>query len=577
MSASSPYFLIDFNLPYLRYNRGMRKAALILSIVLFGNILQAAPQAPAPLAAQLDQLLSSVYKAGEPGAALLIMKDGKVLVRKAYGMADLELGIPLEPDMVFRIGSMTKQFTAVSILILMEQGKLALTDPITKFLPDYPTQGRVITVEHLLTHTSGIQSYTDMESWLPLMRKDMSLTELIGIFKDQPMQFAPGERWRYNNSGYILLGAIIEKIAGTTYETFLQKNIFDPLGLKHTSYGSSTRVIPRRIPGYGPGPSGTFANAAYISMTQPYAAGSLLSSVDDLAAWNEALLSGKLIKRATLERAWMPYKLADGTTTGYGYGWGIRTYEGHRMIEHGGGIPGFTSDGILFPEDRVCVIMLTNSGVPGRTPGPFAFKAAALALAKPYREPQAVPVPAADLAPLAGVYLDAFKQEFTVRVNGEVVTVSGPDISPSRIFPLSPSLFFLPDSTARVEFKRGPKGDPLEVVFNPGMGPALRFVRSAKPLPGARTSISLDPKIFDKYAGEYELTPGFTIKFFRDGDKFMTQATGQGPAEIFPESPTKFFLKVVDGQVEFTLDPSGAVTGMVLTQGGRRLPAKKIK
>ena len=233
----------------------MRKAAIILSITLLGNILQAAPQTPAPLAAQVDSLLSSVYKSGEPGAALLIMKDGQVLVRKAYGMADLELGIPLEPDMVFRIGSMTKQFTAVAALMLIEQGKLALADPITKFLPDYPIQGKTITIEHLLTHTSGIQSYTDMDSWRPLLRKDMNLTELIGVFKDQPMQFAPGERWRYNNSGYVLLGAVIEKVAGMSYESFLQKNIFDPLGLKNTFYGSATRVIPRRIPGYGPGPA----------------------------------------------------------------------------------------------------------------------------------------------------------------------------------------------------------------------------------------------------------------------------------------------------------------------------------
>jgi len=560
----------------------MRKTAIIVSIILIaGTALSAAPgpqtQAPAPIAAELDKLLASVYKPGEPGAALLVAKDGQVLVRKAYGMADLELGVPLEPDMVFRIGSMTKQFTSVAILMLMEQGKLSLSDPITKFLPDYPTQGKTITVEHLLTHTSGIQSYTDMASWLPLMRKDMSLAELIDIFKDQPMQFAPGERWRYNNSGYILLGAIIEKITGTTYATFLQKNIFDPLGLKHTTYGSSTRVIPRRIPGYGPGINNTFLNADFISMSQPYAAGSLLSSVDDLAVWNEALLAGKLIKRETLERAWTPYKLADGTSTGYGYGWMIGSYEGHRRIEHGGGIPGFTSDVILFPEDRLCVIMLTNSAVPGRAPSPLAFRIAALALAKPYQEPVAVTLPADDLAPLAGIYANQWKEEFTVRVTGSVVTVSGPDISPTAIYPLSPTLFFLKNSTTRVEFKRDAKGAPLEATVTPGLGPIARFVRTAKPLAVARQAVSVDPKILDKYSGEYEIMPGFTIKFFRDGSKFMTQATGQGPAEVFAESETKFFLKAVDAQVEFIMDTSGAVTGIVLNQNGRQLPGKKIK
>jgi len=531
----------------------------------------------APLAAQLDTLLSSVYKAAEPGAALLIMKDGKVLARKAYGMADLELGIQLEPDMVFRIGSMTKQFTAVAILMLMEQGKLALSDPITRFLPDYPTQGKTITVERLLTHTSGIQSYTDMESWLPLLRKDMSLTELIGIFKDQPMQFAPGERWRYNNSGFVLLGAIIEKAAGTSYESFLQKNIFDPLGLKHTHYGSAARVIPGRIPGYGPGPAGAFSNAEYISMTQPYAAGSLLSNVDDLAAWNEALLAGKLIKRETLEKAWTSFKLTDGTPTNYGFGWGVGTYEGRRMIEHGGGIPGFSSAGILFPEDRLFVTLLTNSTVPNRAPGPFAFRVAALALGEPYQEPVAATIPAADLAPLAGVYADSWKEELAVRVTGSALTISGPEIPPTQIFPLSPSLFFLRNSMARVEFKRGEKGEPFEVTFKPNFGPAARFVRTDKPLPAARKAISLDAKIFDRYVGEYEIAPGFSIKFFRDGAKFMTLATGQGAAEIFAESSTKFFLKVADAQVEFIMDAAGTVTGIVLNQGGRQMPGKKIK
>ncbi|MCX6560785.1 MAG: serine hydrolase [Candidatus Aminicenantes bacterium] len=447
----------------------MRKSSAILfGLVLLTALSFARPIPPAPAAqdvllSRIDAILSPAYKAGEPGAALLIQKDGQALARKAYGTADLELGIALEPDMVFRIGSMTKQFTAVSILMLMEQGKLALNDPLTKFLPDYPLQGRTVTVEH---------------EWLPLWRNDMTVAEIIALFKDKPFDFEPGEKWAYNNSGYILLGAIIEKVSGLTYEAFLQKNLFDPLGLKHTYYGSSTRIIPRRIPGYGPGPNGTFLNAEYLSMTQPYAAGSLLSNVDDLAAWNDALLAGKLIKRETLEKAWTPYKLKDGSSSGYGYGWSIGDYEGHRMIRHGGGINGFSTDGILFPEDKLFVTLLTNSAIPARAPEPYGMKIAAIAL--------------------------------------------------------------------------------------------------GKPMPETRTAITVDPKIFDPYVGEYELAPGFSIKFFRQGAKFMTQASGQAAFEIFPESETKFFLKVVDGQVEFVKDAAGKVTGMVLTQNGRKMPGQRL-
>jgi D-alanyl-D-alanine carboxypeptidase len=453
-------------------------SALIIAVLLPGEAVPAMAASQDTLVSQVDALLSPVFKAGTPGAAVLVMKDGKPLVRKAYGTADLELGVALTPDHVFRIGSMTKQFTAVAILMLMEQGKLALNDPLIKFLPDYPMQGKTVTVEHLLTHTSGIKSYTDIKEFPPLRRKDMPVAELIAVFKDKPFDFVPGEKWLYNNSGYILLGAIIEKVSGMSYETFMQKNVFDPLGLKNTYYGSATRIIPQRIPGYGPGTSNGFANADYLSMTLPYAAGSLLSTVDDLAAWNEALPAGKLIKRETLEKAWTDYKLKDGSATGYGYGWMIGTFEGRRLITHGGGINGFMSDGLLLPEERLIVVILTNSTLPARAPGVFTAKIAGAALGKPIVEPK---------------------------------------------------------------------------------------------------EVKIDPKIFDQYAGKYELQPGFLISFFRAGDRFMTQATGQGAAEIFAESETKFFLKVVDGSVEFVKDASGKVTGMVLTQGGRSMPAKRIE
>src|SRR5262245_7719131 len=277
------------------------------------------------LAEAIDVLLTEVYKPDGPGAAVVVVKDGRVLFRKGYGMANLELGVPIAPDMVFRLGSITKQFTAVAILMLAEQGALALDDDITAFFPDYPTHGHTITVEHLLTHTSGIRSYTGMPEWLPLWRKDFTVDELIDFFKHQPMDFAPGEKWSYNNSGYILLGAIIEKVSGKTYEQFLQQQIFEPLGMRQSYYDSTSRIIPRRVSGYSKGPEG-YENAPYLSMTQPYAAGALASSVDDLALWDAALYGDRLIKPETLRRAFTSSTLNDGGATGYGYGWGISEY-----------------------------------------------------------------------------------------------------------------------------------------------------------------------------------------------------------------------------------------------------------
>ena len=275
-------------------------------------------------AGAIDQLLSGTFKPGEPGAAVIVTRKGQTLFRKGYGMADLELQVPIEPDMVFRLGSVTKQFTAVAILMLEEQGKLSVSDPITKFLPDYPTQGHTITVEHLLTHTSGIRSYTEMPEWLPQWRKDFTLNELIDFFKNQPMDFAPDEKWLYDNSGYILLGAIIEKASGQSYEDFIRTKIFEPLGMKHSCYDHTERIIPKRVKGYERTSSG-FQNAPYLSMTQPYAAGSLASSVDDLALWNSALWSNKLLKPESLAKAHKAHVLKDGRD-------GLRLRLGNRIL-----------------------------------------------------------------------------------------------------------------------------------------------------------------------------------------------------------------------------------------------------
>ena len=553
--------------------------AVSILVVLLACGFYAGPQEPkaaATLAKQFDTVMSEIYKPGEPGAAVIVRKNGETVFRKGYGMADLELGVPIEPDMVFRLGSITKQFTAASILLLAEQGKLGLQDDITKFLPDYPTQGRKITVEHLLTHTSGIQSYTDLPEWLSLWRKDFSLKELIDIFKDKPMQFEPGESWAYNNSGYILLGAIIEKVSGQTYEEFVDARIFKPLGMKNSYYGNTERIIPRRIPGYQMGRNG-FINAPYLSMTQPYAAGSLLSTVDDLSVWSDAVFSGKLLKREWLDKAFKPYKLKNGESTGYGYGWFISDYQGHRVIEHGGGINGFSSYAIALPEDRTFLAVLTNSTVPTRNPEPRAVKIAGLALGLPEPERKTVSLTARDLEPLTGVYEDARKQERYITREGNSLFSQRRGQGKYELLASSATEFFFKDNPSRVRFVKDAAGAVTGLRIEARYGPAQIYAKTARPFPTPKKEVAVDPKIFDRYAGDYELSPGFTITILRRGDKLISQATGQPEVELFPESETKFFLKVVEAQVEFIMDTSGRVTSLVLTQGGQRMTAKRTR
>jgi len=528
------------------------------------------------LAEKIDAVMSEIYKPGGPGAAVIVRKDGKTLFRKGYGLADLELGAPIEPDMIFRIGSMTKQFTAVGVLMLAREGKLGLQDEIVKYLPDYPTQGRRITVEHLLTHTSGIQSYTDMAEWLPLMRKDMTLAELIALFKDKPMRFEPGERWEYNNSGYVLLGAIIEKVSGRTYAEFVEERIFKPLGMKHTSYGSAERIIPRRVSGYQKGMSG-LVNAPYLSMTQPYAAGSLLSNVDDLAVWTEAVLSGKLVGREWLEKAFTPYSLKNGESTGYGYGWFVADYLGRPTVEHGGGINGFLSYGIAFPEDNLYVAVLTNGVIEERAPEPRAVKIAGLALGLTEPERKTVALAAEDLEPLVGVYEAPAEGDRYITREGTKLYSQRSGSGKNELLAASAVEFFFPDNPSRITFVKDAAGTVTGLRVKSRYGPALVYARTDRPFPSPKKEIVLDPNIYDAYVGDYELAPGFIITIVRRDSKLIAQATGQPELELFPESETKFFPTVVEAQIEFVKDASGKVTGLVLTQGGQVMPAKKIK
>ena len=253
------------------------------------------------LTKQFDEIVSQHYISNTPGATILVAKNGKTIYRKAIGKSSLELDVDMIPENVFMLASITKQFTAVSILMLEEQGKLSLDDPITKFIPDYPTLGKTITVHHLLNHTSGIKSYTGIGNLVEVARNDMTLDELIDYFKNEPMDFDPGEEFRYNNSGYVLLGKIIEVISKDTYENFIEKNIFEHLGMENSSYGNNRELVKNRVEGYEQNENG-YVNASYLSMTLPYAAGSLISTIDDMQKWQNALANNTFIKATTLRK-----------------------------------------------------------------------------------------------------------------------------------------------------------------------------------------------------------------------------------------------------------------------------------
>lgn len=563
--------------------RPMPLRRMALPLLLLAGLCPAGPAAAAPKpasatpAAQMDAVLKAAFPADKPGASAIVVKDGKVLFRKAYGMAPVELGVPLQPDMVFRLGSITKQFTAVAILMLAEDGKLALSDPIEKYLPGYPTQGHVITIEHLLTHSSGIQSYTDIPGWMQdRILPDLKPLALIDGFKKEPMQFAPGTRFRYNNSGYVMLGAIIEKASGQSYEAFLKQRIFEPLGMKSAHYGSNEPILARRVPGYTED-NGVVANARYLSMTQPYSAGSLVASVDDLAAWDAALYTEKLLKQASLAKAWTPYKTSDGTATTYGYGWSVDQLRGRLAIQHGGGIFGFSTYATRLPNEKVYVAVLANSDSPVTDPGLVAKKLAAIAVGDPFPEPVAVKLAPEALQRHVGVYKIDDGAQRTVTFDGGKLYSQRSGGQRLEITPTSETDFFYAGSLSRLRFVVDATGRTTEMLFYPEDATEPQRCPRVADKPAERAVAKVDPALYDAYVGEYELGPGFVLTVTREGDRLMTQATGQAKVEVFPSSETEFFLKVVDAQLTFVRGADGRVDQLILHQGGRDMPARRLR
>ena len=310
------------------------------------------------LEAKIDSLLETTFTPDGPGAVFLVAEAGKPIYRKAFGMANLELNVSMKAENVFEIGSMTKQFTAISILMLMEQGKLQLDDDIKKHIPKYPTHGKKITIHHLLTHTSGIKSFTSMKTLRTIERQDLTPTELIDFFKNEAMDFDPGEDFKYNNSGYVILGYIIEVISGRSYADFIADNIFQKLEMNSSQYASHSQVIENRAYGYHQ--KGDYVNKNYISLSLPYSSGSLMSTVDDMLKWNEALKNNSLIKAETKAKAYQNHTLNKGDKINYGYGWHISTIDDSQSLEHGGSIFGFKSMGVYLPEEDIYVIGLSN-------------------------------------------------------------------------------------------------------------------------------------------------------------------------------------------------------------------------
>jgi len=419
---------------------------------------------------RMEQIVQSSVTGKQFMGSVLVARNEQILLDKGYGYANLEWQIPDSPEAKFRLGSITKQFTAACIMLLEERGKLKTDDPVKKYLPDAPAAWDKITIYNLLTHTSGIPSFTGFPDYSSTEAAPTTPEKLVARFRDKPLDFQPGEKWSYSNSGYVLLGYLIEKISGQSYKDFVQENIFKPLVMNDSGYDSNSAIILHRAYGYSPGPSGP-VNAGYIDMSIPFSAGALYSTTHDLLRWERGLFGGKLLSAASLKKMTTPFK------ENYACGLMVRTVNGHTEIEHGGGIEGFNTDLAYYPDDKLTIVVLGNLN--GGAPGEIATQLAAV-------------------------------------VHGEKVV-----------------------------------------------------------LPSERKEIAVSPSVLANYDGTYELAPTFSIVITLENGHLMEQATNQPKFPLFAESETKFFLKVVDAQVEFFKNDKGEVTHLVLHQGGRDVSGTK--
>jgi len=302
-----------------------------------------------------------------PGVSLAIVRDGRTIKTQGYGFANIELKAPATKDTVYEIGSNTKQFTAAAIMILVDEGKVRLEDPVTKYFPEAPEAWRGITIRHLLTHSSGIQNHVAVPRWLNVFRTNLTFEttptreERLKMFFKLPLEFQPGESWAYDNTGYYLLGIVIEKASGKSYWQFLDERIFKPLGMTATRSTDPQPIVPNRASGYE-WKNDHFENRPVLLPAIGFSAGSLLSTVEDMGKWDVALYGEKLLKKSSLDQMWTATMAKDGADApfNYGFGWFIDSYHGHRLVQHSGGTPGFSSVVYRFLEDKLTIIILTN-------------------------------------------------------------------------------------------------------------------------------------------------------------------------------------------------------------------------
>ena len=524
----------------------------------------------------VDSILSEAESPATPGIAVLVSRNGTVVFSKGWGMANLQHDVPVSTKTKFRIGSVTKQFTAAAILKLQEDGKLSVDDPLSKFIPDYP-RGDEVKIHHLLTHTSGIHSFTSKPDFFATVASGTTPEEMIESFKDDPFDFSPSEKFQYNNSGYFLLGHIIAKVSEKPFGEYLQETFFDPLGMHDTGVHTATAILKHEATGYAYAKDGS-KKAIDWDMSRAGAAGNLYSTVEDLNKWNEALFGGKLLGEESLRAAFTPVDVRDDRgKMPYGFGWIADEYRGLKRISHGGGLHGFLSYLLRFPDHNMTIAVLHNASppVPEYMPNGVADR-----LAEAYLWEEMKPRPrfevATDIDPqvyddYVGRYEYGSGAVMTVTRDNDRLFAQLSGQAKHEIFPTSETKFFWKVVTAQVEFLRDDDGTLTSARHTQG------GVTFEAPKMEEEETVKVAGDVLDLYVGKYSYKGLGVLTVRRQGDQLKAQMTGQPEFDIFPKSDNEFFWKVIRAEIKFVKDKDGSVKKAVHKQGGNTIEAKKIE
>jgi CubicO group peptidase (beta-lactamase class C family) len=524
-----------------------------------------AKETPMP---SLENVINGIYNKLDgkkaSGVAILVSKDGKVVYKKGFGYADIDGKQLIQPQTKFRIGSVTKQFTAAAILKLQEQGKISVNDKLSQFIPDFP-RGEEVTIHHLLTHTSGIHSYTNRDDFMSKVTSPVSEEELIATIKSDTYDFNPGERWEYNNSAYFLLGHIIGKVSGTSYEKFLQDNFFIPLGMSNTGLYKSSLKLTDEAKGYTK-ENDKYTLATNWDMSWAGGAGALYSTVEDLNKWNEALFNGKVLSEGSLKAAMTPVLLKNGekAVPSYGYGVVISNYRGQNIIEHNGGLHGFVSQLARYQDGKVNLVILTNI-----TPPEVSLSTNLIAEFLLWEKMEVQKSKSIDNSVAEDVTAYVGRYDF----QGAVMTISAEEnnlfaqLTGQQRFPIFPSAageYFWKVVDAKIKFMKNANGEVEYAEFEQSGN--KRKVNKMK----EEKVVTIDKSFYKLYSGKYDMGNNFIITITTESDKIYAQATNQPKLEILPLSEKEFTLKEVNAKIIFVTEPDGKVSKLILDQGGQR-------